>query len=127
MMIRKTLHRPLGDTEHMLEQWGWWRMDGMGIPSYASPMLALMRDALPSTTKSYTITDELACAVDGALARLCKRDQQMGDMVWLYYGSKWPAVRVGRHFKVSEMKARELIKAGVAWIDCVLETLREAA
>ena len=37
------------------------------------------------------------------------------------------AVRVGRHYKVSEMKARELIKAGVAWIDCVLETLREAA
>ena len=70
MMIRKPLHRPLGDTEHMLEQWGWWRMDGMGIPSYASPMLALMRDALPSSTKSYTITDELACAVDGALADL---------------------------------------------------------
>ena len=65
---REPLHRPLGETEHMLEQWGWWRMDGMGIPSYASPMLALMRDALPSSTKSYTITDELACVVDGALA-----------------------------------------------------------
>ena len=48
-------------------------------------------------------------------------------MVWLYYGAKWPAIRVGRHYKVSEMKAWELIKAGVAWVDCVLETLREAA
>ncbi|WP_169955996.1 antiterminator Q family protein [Pseudomonas sp. WS 5111] len=127
MMIRKPLHRPLGDTEHMLEQWGWWRMDGKGVPSYASPMMALMRDAMPVASKSYTITDELACAVDAALARLCKRDQQMGDMIWLYYGAKWPAVRVGRHYQVSEMKARELIKAGVAWIDCVLESLREAA
>lgn len=127
MMIRKPLHRPMGDTEHMLEQWGWWRMNGMGVPSYASPMFALMRDAMPSAAKSYTITDELAGAVDSALARLCKRDQQMGDMVWLYYGAKWPAVRVGRHYQVSEMKARELIKAGVAWIDCVLETLKEAA
>lgn len=127
MMIRKPLYRPMGDTEHMLEQWGWWRMDGMGVPSYASPMLALMRDMMPSAAKSYTITDDLAGAVDSALARLCKRDQQMGDMVWLYYGAKWPAVRVGRHHKVSEMKARELIKAGVAWIDCVLETLKEAA
>jgi hypothetical protein len=127
MMIRKPLHRPLGDTEHMLEQWGWWRMDGMGIPSYASPMLAIMRDMLPSTTKSYTITDDLAGVVDSALARLCRRDQQMGDMIWLYYGAKWPAVRVGRHYGVSEMKARELIKAGVAWIDCVLEQLKEAA
>lgn len=127
MMIRKPLHRPLGDTEHMLEQWGWWRMDGMGIPSYASPMLAVMRDAMPVASKSYTITDELAGAVDAALARLCKRDQQMGDMIWLYYGAKWPATRVGRHYQVSEMKARELIKAGVAWIDCVLESIREAA
>lgn len=127
MMIRKPLHRPLGDTEHMLEQWGWWRMDGKGVPSYASPMMALMRDAMPVASKSYTITDELACAVDAALARLCKRDQQMGDMIWLYYGAKWPAVRVGRHYQVSEMKARELIKAGVAWIDCVLESLRDAA
>jgi len=127
MMIRKPLQRPLGDTEYMLEQWGWWRMDGMGIPSYASPMRAIMREVMPATTKSYVITDELAGVVDGAVARLCKRDQQMGDMIWLYYGAKWAAVRVGRHYGVSEGKARELIKAGVAWVDCVLERVRDAA
>lgn len=127
MNTRKPLHRPLGDTEQMLEQWGFWRMNGMGVPSYASPMWSIMRNVMPSVSKSYSITDELACAVDGAVARLCKRDQQMGDMIWLYYGAKWPAVRVGRHYQVSEMKARELIKAGVAWIDCVLENIREAA
>ena len=127
MMVRKPLQRPLGDTEYMLEQWGWWRMDGMGIPSYASPMMAIMREVIPSTTKSYVITDELAGVVDGAVARLCKRDQQMGDMIWLYYGAKWAAVRVGRQYDMSEGKARELIKAGVAWVDCVLERMREAA
>ncbi|GFM48981.1 antitermination protein Q [Pseudomonas cichorii] len=127
MMTRNTLQRPLGETEYMLEQWGWWRMDGMGIPNYASPALALMRDVMPSTAKAYVITDDLACVVDAALAKLCKREQQMGDMIWLYYGAKWPAVRVGRHYGVSEMKARELIKAGVAWIDCVLESIKEAA
>ncbi|WP_313484316.1 antiterminator Q family protein [Pseudomonas sp.] len=127
MMIRKPLHRPLGDTEHMLEQWGFWRMDGMGVPHYTSPSLAIMRDVMPSTTKSYVITDELAGVVDAAVARLCRRDTQMGDMVWLYYGAKWPAIRVGRHYSVSEMKARELIKAGVAWIDCALDSLKEAA
>jgi len=127
MNTRKPLHRPLGDTEYMLEQWGWWRMDGMGIPSYLSPALAIMRDVTPSATKSYVITDELAGIVDAAVARLCRRDAQMGDMVWLYYGAKWPAVRVGRQYGVSEMKARELIKAGVAWIDCALDTLKEAA
>jgi hypothetical protein len=127
MMIRKPLQRPLGDTEYMLEQWGWWRMDGMGIPSYASPMMAIMREVMPATSKSYVITDELAGVVDGAVARLCKRDQQMGDMLWLYYGAKWAAVRVGRQYGMSEGKARELIKAGVAWVDCVLERVREAA
>ncbi|WP_223472871.1 MULTISPECIES: antiterminator Q family protein [unclassified Pseudomonas] len=127
MMIRKPLQRPLGDTEYMLEQWGWWRMDGMGIPSYASPMMAIMREVMPATCKSYVITDELAGVVDGAVARLCKRDQQMGDMIWLYYGAKWAAVRVGRQYGMSEGKARELIKAGVAWVDCVLERVREAA
>jgi len=127
MNTRKPLHRPLGDTEYMLEQWGWWRMDGMGVPSYLSPALAIMRDVTPSATKSYVITDELAGVVDGAVARLCRRDAQMGDMIWLYYGAKWPAVRVGRQYGVSEMKARELIKAGVAWIDCALDMLKEAA
>ncbi len=127
MMNRSPLKRALGDTEYALEQWGWWRMDGMGIPSYASPMLALMRDVMPQACKSYVITDEVAAVVDSAVAKLCRRDQTLGDMLWFYYGAKWPAVRVGRHYKVSEMKARELIKQGVAWVDCVLEQVREAA
>lgn len=126
MMVRKPLHRPLGDTEHMLEQWGWWRMDGMGIPGYASPMLAVMRDVMPAATKSYSITDELAGAVDAALARLCKRDQQLGDIIWLYYGAKWPMARVGKHYGISEGKARELARAGTAWIDCYLSRIQEA-
>lgn len=30
MNTRKPIRLPLGDTEQMLEQWGLWRMDGMG-------------------------------------------------------------------------------------------------
>ncbi|TDV43763.1 hypothetical protein EC919_11510 [Pseudomonas graminis] len=127
MMIRKPLGRPLGDTEYLLEQWGWWRMDGMGVPSYASPMFALMRDALPSPTKSYCITDDWAVGLDRAVARLSTRDQQMGDVLWLYFGAKWPMLRVGKHFRISEAKARELKQAGVAWVDCAVAGLRDAA
>ena len=76
---------------------------------------------------AYVITDDLALVVDGAVARLTKRNQQMGDFIWLYFGSKWPALRVGREFGLSEAKARELIRTGVAWIDCALEGIREAA
>lgn len=129
MNTRKPLHRPLGDTEYLLEQWGWWRMDGMGVPRYVSPLHALIRDNAPghSRVKDYVITDDLALAVDGAVGRLTKRDQQMGNFVWLYFGAKWPALRIAREMGLGEAKAREVIRAGVAWIDCALETLREAA
>lgn len=129
MMIRKPAGRPLGDTEYLLEQWGWWRMDGMGVPGYTSPSFALMRQAVPqpSASKSYCITDEWAQMVDHAAARLAIRDQQMGDVVWLYFGAKWPMVRVGKHFGISEGKARELVRAGTAWIDCAINHVRAVA
>lgn len=124
----KKLSKPMGDTEYLLEQWGWWRMNGMGVPRYVSPAFALMRDNVQQIgSRSYCITDDLAGVVDGAVARLTRRDQQMGDCIWLYFGAKWPAIRVGREFGISEAKARELIKAGVAWVDSSLEMMREAA
>ncbi|WP_030132145.1 antiterminator Q family protein [Pseudomonas sp. QTF5] len=129
MMIRKPAGRPLGDTEYLLEQWGWWRMDGMGVPGYTSPSFALMCQAIPqpSASRSYCITDDWAIAIDSAVARLASRDQQMGDIVWLYFGSKWPMARVGKYYGISEGKARELARAGAAWIDCALSCIREAA
>ncbi|MDG9884124.1 antiterminator Q family protein [Pseudomonas sp. GD04058] len=127
MKKRTYVDKPLGDTEYLLEQWGWWRMDGMGVPGYVSQMAAVMSQRNPiATTKSYTIKDEVAELVDGTLAKLIKRDQQMGDFVWFYFGAKWPANRIGRENRVSERKAFELIKAGVAWIDGALEGERRS-
>ncbi|MFG0755361.1 antiterminator Q family protein [Pseudomonas sp. TYF_14] len=129
MKKRTYVDKALGDTEYMLEQWGWWRMEGMGVPRYVSPLYALMRDNVPSEggSRQYVITDDLALAVDGAVARLATRNQQMADFIWSYYGYKWPALRVARENKMGEAKAREIIKAGVAWIDCALEDLRAVA
>ena len=128
-MIRKPAGRPLGDTEYLLEQWGWWRMNGMGVPGYTSPTLALMRQAVAqvSVSKNYCITDEWAVAIDNAVARLTHRDQQMGDVIWLYYGEKWPMLRVGKYFGLSEGKARELARAGAAWVDCAVSGMRAVA
>ncbi|MDT9633191.1 antitermination protein Q [Pseudomonas sp. JV449] len=128
-MIRKPAGRPLGDTEYLLEQWGWWRTDGMGVPGYVSPTLALMRQAMTqvSSSKNYCITDDWAIAIDNAVARLHRRDQQMGDIIWLYYGAKWPMTRVGKHYGISEGKTRELARAGTAWVDCAISALREVA
>lgn len=129
MKKRTYIDKPLGDTEYLLEQWGWWRMDGMGVPRYVSQLHALIRENTPSVggRREYVITDDLALAVDGAVSRLIRRNQQMGDFIWLYFGAKWPALRIGREFGMSEAKARELIRTGVAWIDCSLEGLRAAS
>jgi hypothetical protein len=79
------------------------------------------------SSKNYCITDDWALAVDQAVAKLGHRDQQMGDIIWLYYGSKWAMTRVGRHYGISEGKARELARAGAAWIDCAISEMRDVA
>ncbi len=129
MKKRTYVNKPLGDTEYLLEQWGWWRMDGMGVPDYVSPLYALIRDNNASTggIKNYSVTDEVAMAIDRAVARLSIREEQMGNFIWLYFGVKWPALRIAREGGIGEAKAREVIKAGVAWVDCALEVIRTAA
>jgi len=99
------------------------------LPSYTSPSFVLMREAAPqpSASKAYCITDDWALAIDNAVAKLSTRDQQMGDIIWLYYGAKWPMVRVGKFYGLSEGKTRELARAGAAWVDCSLAEMREIA
>jgi len=128
MKKRTYIDKPLGDTEYLLEQWGWWRMDGMGVPRYVSPLLALMRDKVQMASQSsYVITDDQAMAVDSAMAKLTQRNAQMGLFLWLYFGAKWTMVRVGESNKMSERSAREIIKSGVGWIDGVLHGMSDAA
>lgn len=129
MKKRTYVDKPLGDTEYLLEQWGWWRMDGMGVPRYVSPLYALIRDnnVTEGGIKNYCVTDDVALVVDRAVAKLAARDAQMGNFIWLYFGAKWPALRIAKENEMGEAKARELIKAGVAWVDCAIEVFREAA
>lgn len=128
MKKRTYLDKPLGDTEYLLEQWGSWRMAGMGVPRYVSQLAAVMNQFNPEPgTQTYVITDDAALIVDGVLAKLIKREQQMGDFVWYYFGAKWPANRIARESGMSERKAWELIRAGVAWIDGAFDRSAEAA
>jgi hypothetical protein len=128
MKKRTYTDKPLGDTEYLLEQWGSWRMSGMGVPRYVSPLAALMNHCSPEPSSlTYVITDDAAMVVDSILARLIKRNQQMGDFIWWYFGAKWTMVRIGEANKMSERSAREVVRQGVAWVDSALEHFREAA
>ncbi|WP_443690404.1 antiterminator Q family protein [Pseudomonas sp.] len=124
MKKRTYVDKPLGDTEWLLEQWGSWRTDGMGVPRYVSPSYGA---AASGGGTEYTLTDDTALFIDSAVAKLIRRNQRMGDFVWLYFGAKWTAVRIGEQNGMAERKAREIIKEGVAWIDATLEAIREAA
>jgi Phage antitermination protein Q len=124
MKKRTYMDKPLGDTEWLLEQWGSWRMDGMGVPRYVSPSITA---ATAGGGTEYSLTDDAALVIDSAVARLTQRNQQMGDFVWLYFGSKWTMVRIGEASRMSERSAREIVKQGVAWVDSFLEQFREAA
>ncbi|MBH3308975.1 antitermination protein Q [Pseudomonas mosselii] len=124
MKKRTYVGKPLGHTEWLLEQWGSWRMDGMGVPRYVSPSIGA---AAPGGGVEYSLTDDAALMIDSVVAKLTKRNQQMGDFVWLYYGAKWPSLRIGEANRMAERKAFEIIKQGVAWIDSALEHIREAA
>ncbi|WP_439858081.1 antiterminator Q family protein [Pseudomonas syringae] len=128
MKKRTYVDKPLGDTEYLLENWGSWRMSGMGVPRYVSPLAALMNQCAPeATAMSYVITDDTAMLVDAAIARLIARNQQMGDFIWWYFGSKWTMVRIAETHKISERSAREIIRQGVAWLDGALGNFCEAA
>ncbi|MCV4290875.1 antiterminator Q family protein [Pseudomonas capsici] len=128
MKKRTYIDKPLGDTEYLLEQWGSWRMSGMGVPRYVSPLAALMNQCCPEPSPlTYVITDEMAMLVDTAIARLIKRNQQMGDFVWWYFGAKWTMVRIGEANKMSERTAREVIRQGVSWVDGALGDICAAA
>lgn len=129
MKKRTYADKLLGDTEWLLEQWGYWRIDGMGVPRYVSPLQALIRDNNKDQggLKEYSLIDDHALVIDAAVARLSVRDKQLGDFIWWYYGAKWPALRIAHANEMSERKAREIIKMGVAWIDHAIERIRDAA
>lgn len=94
-----------------------------------SPLYVLIRDnsVTEGGIKNYCITDDVALVVDRAVAKLATRDAQMDNFIWLYFGSKWPALRIARENDMGEAKTRELIRAGVAWVDCAIEVFREVA
>ncbi|MFC0708983.1 antiterminator Q family protein [Azorhizophilus paspali] len=105
------------DTEDLLRHWGMWVIQGSGVAACQA-----------STLPTPMITDDEGLLIDGLVSRLRRGYPESADVLLYYYTSQDATfVTVGRRLGFSEGKARQLCKAGVAWIDGVLEGMCRAA
>ncbi|WP_263146087.1 antiterminator Q family protein [Pseudomonas sp. RIT-PI-AD] len=120
----------LFDTVYLLQEWGIWLRYEDGVPRYVSAHAVLTRGQLEETDRRPTasISEDLCMLVDRVVARLCHRDQQMGNALFMYYRYRGMSYRtLGRELGVTHMKAQELVRSAEAWVDSRLCQLNEAA
>lgn len=103
-------------TESLLEQWGIWVRQGTGNLSCAAPGWSLPIARL---------TDDEGLELDMLIARLGGRHPLWGEALASYYTTGKTFEQVGKSLGTGEEKARQAVKAGVAWVDGALEVRRE--
>lgn len=107
----------IDDTKRELEAWGRWQSSG-GVHLDCGSGMPL---PLGSTISSVMISDDRALEIDRAVARLIRRAEDMGNIIFLYYTKLgWTDDRVAKHLKMSKGKVSALRRSGEAWIDGVL-------
>ncbi|WP_431688941.1 antiterminator Q family protein [Hahella sp. NBU794] len=113
------MRRAVDETAWLLEQWARWskfNTDNVGYPS--STPFARMAG---SSVRSPVITDQEAARVDLAVSKLRARDEEMGEVVLLYYMAGENLSHVVRKMPaLGRRKAGMLLNAGIAWIDGML-------
>ena len=105
-------------THQLLIEWGRWVRAGR------PDLDANSMFKLGSTVPTPMICDDVALIVDGIVARLKLRREDMGRVIMLYYARGWQSdTKVGKHLRPrrSETYTRSLRQASVAWIDGVIE------
>ncbi|SDS20692.1 hypothetical protein SAMN05216421_1098 [Halopseudomonas xinjiangensis] len=116
------------DAENLLQNWGRWVWYQAGVPTYTSPLYALMRDNVAQTSApTPAITDDEAMLVDSIVARMWRRDAQMGDCVRVYYCTGRSMHSVGILLGLPRLKVRELLVAGRAYVEACLDMAVVAA
>jgi len=106
----------LSDTQNRLVAWGHWvRAGGVDLGCKGVKLAVGGSVAMP------VCADDDAMSVDRAVARLKQRDRDMGRVVVMAYLSQYSLARIAREAGVgSRERARYLLGAGEAWIDCAL-------
>ncbi len=117
--MARTLKLTDRTVEDLLEHWGRWVVLDSGVSCCASR---------ENDLHSPMITDDDALVIDRLVGRLLQRYKECGNVVMKYYTARDTSlVVVGKKLGFGEEKTRQLLKAGVAWIDGALESRRRAA
>lgn len=106
----------LSDTQQRLTAWGHWvRSGGVDLGCKGVQLAVGGSVAMP------ICPDDDAMDVDRAIARLKKRDRDIGRIVVMAYLSQYSLARIARESGLgSRERARYLLGSGEAWIDCAL-------
>src|SRR5690554_3242473 len=106
----------LSDTQQRLAAWGHWvRAGGVALGCHGVQLAVGSSVALP------VCADDDALSVDRAVARLKKRDRDMGWIVAMAYLSQYSLTRIAKEAGVgSRERARYLLGGAEAWIDAIL-------
>ncbi len=107
------------NTPWLLDQWARWAQVNPGV-SLGYPTVTPFRRLLGSTVPPPLISDDEATVIDSAVARLCRRDGEMGRAVVLYYFGGGNVSWVARTMQVHRKRADMLVQSGTAWIDGTL-------
>lgn len=115
-------------TGYLLEQWALWAKRGRVAPQGygASPMFADVDEGKVSAKPCLVITDDEAMCIDAIIAKLTKRDREMGMALVIFYNSGGNASHVARVLsahsfeKIDRKRATMLVQSATAWIDACL-------
>lgn len=107
-------------TDILVQQWSYWAHSNPGklgyprLSAFASLMKAKPRPAL-------VISDDTALLVDELIARLCRRNENMGQALVAYHFCNRNISRASRVLGYDRRVMTNLVSSGTAWIDGALE------
>lgn len=111
----------------LLKEWGIWTWQDTGVPRYVSPLLALIREHDPEAVhgRKADISEDDAYLISSALARLHVRYREASEAIHLHYRDGLAQAAVAEQMEIKRGKARELIQAGEAYVQAVLDLAAE--
>ncbi|RMG98465.1 MAG: hypothetical protein D6706_07095 [Chloroflexi bacterium] len=103
-------------TEYLLEQWGHWvRQHSLKLESKN-----VLGNLHGSTVPTPLITDDEALHIDKTVAKLKRRDPEMGTALCMYYINRQPYRRIAQALGRSLPVTHRLVATAVAWVDGAL-------